>query len=236
MSGSESSAPAGSATTPAEALSFTVHGMPSPELGLDRRRVVRGRLRMLLILLACAAPVVASYFTYYVIRPQGRTNYATLISPSRGLPADLALTDLNGHAVPAASLKGQWLLVTVSDGACDAACERRVYLQRQLREMVGRDSDRVDRVWFVTGAATPSPRQLEAAALTGGLTVLRADRTAIARWLEPAAGQALEDHLYLVDPMGEWMMRAPADVAPAKFKRDLERLLRASSSWDRAGR
>ena len=52
---------------------------------------------------------------------------------------------------------------------------------------------------------------------------------------QPAAGQALEDHLYLVDPMGEWMMRVPADPEPAKVKRDLDRLLRASASWDRAG-
>jgi hypothetical protein len=31
-------------------------------------------------------------------------------------------------------------------------------------------------------------------------------------------------------------MRAPVSPDPAKLKRDLERLLRASSSWDRAGR
>ena len=44
------------------------------------------------------------------------------------------------------------------------------------------------------------------------------------------------DHLYVVDPMGEWMMRMPADPSPQKVKRDLDRLLRASASWDRAGR
>lgn len=49
----------------------------------------------------------------------------------------------------------------------------------------------------------------------------------------------MADHLYVVDPMGNWMMRFPAamDTAgAAKAKRDLERLLRASSSWDEAGR
>ena len=52
----------------------------------------------------------------------------------------------------------------------------------------------------------------------------------------PAPGQALEDHLYIVDPLGEWMMRAPADADPNKLKRDIDRLLRASASWDKAGR
>jgi hypothetical protein len=86
MSGSDSSAPN---STVAEAVSFTVHRPPEPTLA--RSRVLGGRLRMLLVLLACAAPVIASYLTYYVIRPEGRTNYGTLISPSRALPADLAL-------------------------------------------------------------------------------------------------------------------------------------------------
>ena len=58
----------------------------------------------------------------------------------------------------------------------------------------------------------------------------------LAAWLQPDAGHALEEHLYVVDPMGEWMMRVPAQPDPAKVKRDLERLLRVSAGWDRAGR
>ena len=66
--------------------------------------------------------------------------------------------------------------------------------------------------------------------------MLRVDAPRLARWLAARAGQALEDHLYIVDPMGDWMMRAPAEADPAKLKRDLEKLLRASACWDRAGR
>lgn len=234
MSGSESSAPAGSAAP--EALSFTVHSMPQPSLADRRARVLGGRLRLLTVLLACAAPVIASYLTYYVIRPDGRTNYGELIQPSRSWPADLALRDLAGQPVAPAALRGQWLLVTVGDASCDAACEARLYMQRQLREMLGRERDRIDRVWLITGSGTPAPALREAIEATGAVWALRADHEAVARWLAPAPGQALEDHLYIVDPMGEWMMRMPADPTPQKIKRDLDRLLRASSSWDRAGR
>ena len=213
-----------------------MHDMPAPNLATDRRRVVSGRLRMLLVLLACAAPVVASYFTYYVIRPEGRSNYGTLIQPSRSLPADLVLRAMDGTPVDPASLRGQWLLVIVSDARCDAACEQRVYLQRQLREMLGRERDRVDRVWLVTGDGDPAPALVHAANATAGLTMLRTERAALAAWLAPETGHALEDHVYIVDPMGEWMMRSPATPEPPKLKRDLDRLLRASSSWDRAGR
>ena len=70
-------------------------------------------------------------------------------------------------------------------------------------------------------------------------TVLRVPQAALADWLQPAAGHTLNEHLYLVDPMGHWMMRFPADLDKAgagKARRDLERLLRASSSWDQPGR
>ena len=67
-------------------------------------------------------------------------------------------------------------------------------------------------------------------------TVLRTDRAALGQWLAPAPGRALEDHLYLVDPRGDWMMRVPVDADPARLKRDIDKLLRASASWDRPGR
>jgi hypothetical protein len=218
---------------------MTVHSLATPDLAdpreIERNRTLRGRVRMLLVLLVCAAPVIASYFTYFVIRPEGRTNYGELILPTRSLPA-LPLRTLDGAEVAAGTLRGQWLLVVVAPSACDAGCQGRLFMQRQLREMLGRERDRLDKVWFVTDNA-PLAVPLRAAVDAGpAMTALRVDREALARWLAPTAGQALEDHLYLVDPMGEWMMRMPARAEPSRVKRDLERLLRASASWDTAGR
>ena len=68
------------------------------------------------------------------------------------------------------------------------------------------------------------------------VTTLRVPRERLAAWLSPEPGQALEDHLYLVDPMGEWMMRMPPGPDPGRVKRDLERVLRAAASWDLPGR
>jgi hypothetical protein len=237
MSGSNSSAPgSGSPAETASPLSFTVHSMPAPGLDAVARRTASGRLKMLLVLLVCAAPVVASYLTYFVIRPQGRSNYSELIEPLRPIPAALSLADLQGRVVEARSLRGQWLIVVVSGGACDATCERLLWLQRQLRETLGRDRDRVDKIWLVNDAQPLRPQTLEAVTAGVAATVLRADPTALSEWLEPARGHALEQHLYLVDPMGNWMMRVPADPQPAKLKRDVEKLLRASAGWDKPGR
>lgn len=219
---------------------MTVHSVRAPQLAdaaesPDPQRRRLGRWKMLLVLLMCAAPVVASYFTYYVVRPEGRTNYGTLILPTRSMP-DLALRTLEGAPVTAASLRWQWLLMVVAPAACDEACQKQLFMQRQLREMLGRERDRLDKVWLVTDAAEPS-LALRAAMQAGVPTqVLRVDATALTQWLQPEAGHALHEHLYVVDPMGEWMLRLPANADPARVKRDLIKLLRASSFWDTPGR
>lgn len=219
-----------------EPLGLTVHSLPVPQeaVASDSRRTRLGRLKMLAVLAVCAAPVVASYLTYYVIRPEGRRNYGELVE-QRQLPAATA-TALDGGNVALRSLRGQWLLVSVSGSECSAACERHLYLQRQLRESLGKDKDRVDWVWLVTDGK-PVREALRPALAQA--TVLRLDPAQLGHWLSPATGHALADHLYLVDPMGNWMMRFPADLELAtapKAKRDLERLLRASAGWDQPGR
>jgi hypothetical protein len=236
MSGTKLSNPA--AVPDAEPLQLTVHALPRADLAGDeaRRRTALGRAKMLLVLLVCAAPVVASYLTFYVLRPEARTNYATLIEPMRAVPAELPLTDLDGRGVRAATLKGQWLLVVVGRGACDAQCEQRLFMQRQLREMAGSEHDRIDKVWLVIDDAPIAPALRAALAAAPAVQVLRVPGPALAQWLAPESGESLESHLYVVDPMGQWMMRAPPQAEPSKLRRDIDRLLRASASWDRPGR
>nr|WP_235971239.1 hypothetical protein [Azohydromonas caseinilytica] len=209
--------------------------MPRPELDAQARRTHSGRIKMLLVLLVCASPVIASYFTYFVVRPEGRSNYAALIEPPRPLPS-LALRTLDGRAVPAESLKGQWLLVVTGSGDCDAACEKLLYLQRQLREMTGRERGRIDKLWLLTDSQMPPAAVQKAVLDAGAAQILRADAVQLAQWLQPAPGESMASHLYIVDPMGQWMMRAPARPDPTRLKRDLERLLRASAGWDHEGR
>jgi hypothetical protein len=218
-------------------LDLAVHALPEmPGLPTDSEMRTRwGRWKMTLIMLVCAAPVLASYLAYYVVRPEARRHFGQLVEPQRPLP-DVAATSLEGRPVNLRSLKGQWLLLSVSQAGCDDPCQRQLYLQRQLRESLGKDRDRVDWVWLVSDAAVPPAAILPA---VKSATVLRLPRARLETWLEAAPGHAIEEHLYLVDPMGNLMMRFPArlDVEGAgKAKKDIERVLRASSSWDLPGR
>ncbi|WP_243457706.1 SCO family protein [Ottowia testudinis] len=211
--------------------------MPSPGGAAlqDARRTRAGRWQMLLLALVCAAPVIASYLSYYVLRPEGRRSFGELIASQPAIPTTGG-TDLNGQPFDLAALRGQWLLVSVAGGACDGGCQNNLYLQRQLRESLGREKDRLDWVWLVSDDVRV-PENLRPA--LNQATVVRVPADTLARWLAPAAGHQLSEHLYVVDPMGHWMMRFPPQLDKAtagKAKRDLERLLRASASWDRAGR
>lgn len=238
MSGSKSSPPS---EVPAigpshldEPLSLTVHSMP--HLGSDAvhqsGNTRSAKLKLLFLLLVSLAPVLVSYFTYYVVRPEGRRNHGELIEPQRDMPA-LVGQDVRGQALPLHQLKDQWLLISVANIACDESCEKHLYLSRQLRESLGKDKDRLDWVWIPTGEGEVPARLL--AGLTGA-QVVRLAESDIGAWLQPARGHKLADHLYVVDPMGNWMMRFPANAEPAKVRKDLERLMRGSASWDLAGR
>ncbi len=227
-----------------DAVQLSVHGLPSSAVAnavdgstppLSPERVRAGRLKMLLVLLICAAPVVASYLTYYVIRPQGRTNHGDLIMPPVPMPADdqLVLRKADGQIVPVSALKGQWLFVTVAGGQCDAPCERQLFLQRQIREALGKEKDRVDRLWIIPDG---QPMRAALGPAMQGASVLSADGKQLATWLKPQTGHALQDHWYLIDPRGQWMMRFAPKTEPRQVFKDLTRLLRAAGAGDEAGR
>ena len=217
-----------------EPLGLTVHSLPQPGAALKRQQVL-GRWKMLMVLAACAAPVVASYFTYFVVRPGASTAYSSLIQPAVPMPDVLALTP-GGQPQPLRGLAGQWLLVVVGDAACPEECERRLFMQRQLREMTGREADRIEKVWLVLDDAPIRPALLQALQATPAMTILRLPRAVAQAWLQAAPGQQLQDHLYIVDPLGDWMMRAPAQADPSRLKGDIGRLLKASAGWDKPGR
>jgi hypothetical protein len=218
-------------------LGLTVHSMPVPDQGLAQGsgRTRLGRWKMVLVMSVCAAPVVASYFTYYIVRPDARSSFGALVEPQRPLP-DVVGERLDGKALNLQALKGQWLLVSTAQAACDADCAQRLYLQRQLRETLGKEKSRLDWVWLVSDAG---PVRQELLPGLEQAVVLRVPAATLTTWLVPDAANAPQDHLYVVDPMGNLMMRFPANLTPdmaLKAKRDLDRLLRASASWDEAGR
>lgn len=189
----------------------------------DTRRS-RGRRKLLAVLAVCAAPVIASYLTYYLVKPSGRTNYGTLIDPQRDLTG-LQGTELDGGRFELSSLKGRWVLLTVDSGNCEKACQDKLYAIRQVRLTTGKDRERVERVLLLTDSGVPADPVLEG---HEGLKVARIPPEAGKRFFPLPAGSPLSGHIYIVDPLGNLMMRFPMNADPNRMKKDLAKLLRAS--------
>ena len=170
----------------------------------------RGRRKLLLLAAFFALPVAASFLIWWLDLAPGATgNYGMLISPR---PVALA---------PVAALKGRWILVQFDGGACGEACERKLYLMRQVRRAQGPEMQRIERLWLVTDGVVPHAELL--AAIEGTVVAPAGD----AARAFPAEGSPRE-HVYLIDPLGNLMMRFPRDPDPMRVIKDLRRLLRAS--------
>ncbi|MCO5100857.1 MAG: cytochrome C oxidase subunit I [Burkholderiaceae bacterium] len=187
------------------------------------RKRAAGRLKLLALLLLLASPIAASYYTYYVLRPDGRTNYGTLIEQR---PVDsLGGAPVVGDVRTLGELRGRWVMLVVAPSDCDEDCRLRLYHVRQVRLTAGKERDRVVRVWLLPDAGMPDPALL---AEHEGLLVIRVPGQQIATKLPATATTSVSDHIWLIDPMGHLMMRFPRDADPSRIKKDLAKVLRAS--------
>jgi len=147
--------------------------------------------------------VLASLAYHFEWVKGGETsNYGTLLEPKPVSAPGLA------------QLRGKWVLVTADAAACDAYCERKLYFMRQVRRAQNREVERVARLWLITDGGTPRPEVV--AAIEG------------TRIEKSAPGDFASDHIYLVDPLGNLMMRYPRDPDPSRMIKDLQRLLKYS--------
>jgi hypothetical protein len=155
--------------------------------------------------------VAAGWIAWWLDLAPGKTaNYGTLLAPR-----PLAVGAL-------AQLRGKWVLVQLDGGACASACERKHYAMRQVRRAQGREMRRVERLWIVTDAAAP---RVELLAAIEGTHIAPGGGALAAQF---PAERAPSEHIYLVDPLGNLMLRFPADPDPARMVKDLQRLLKYS--------
>lgn len=200
--------------------------VPQPSASNDDARRRIGRWKMLAVVAVCAAPLIASYLTYYVIKPQSRNNYGALIDPRQYPIPDLGSSAIDGSPARLEDYKGKWVMLQVDGGDCGETCQNKLLTMRQLRLMQGKEMDRIERVWLVTDRtpiATLLLREYD------GTDILRVDAGKLQSWLPADAGTTARDHIYLIDPLGNLMMRFPKDPDPGKMKKDISKLLRASS-------
>lgn len=199
-------------------------------MSLDAGQLRARNLRMVAGLAALFfVPLLASAWLYYGTswRPGGHTNHGELIQPPRPLPpVDLPRIALGGElAVPDPTLfRSKWTLVYIGDGSCDASCRATLYVMRQTRLALGAEMTRLARVFLVTGNCCAKDYLAHQHA---GITILDASGSASAPLLGRFPGDRAHT-LYIVDPLGNLMMRYDVRRDPRGLLVDLRRLLELS--------
>jgi hypothetical protein len=167
-------------------------------------------------------PLLVSFWMYYGggWRPAGQSNYGELITPAVPL-GEVTLQDAQGAAVTLPFKT--WTLVYIGAGACDEACRNALVVMRQTRLSLNKDMTRIERVWLATGECCDRA-YLESE--QPGLVALDASRADALLALFPAG--AREHSIFVVDPLGNLMMRHDARNAPKGLLADLKKLLKLS--------
>jgi hypothetical protein len=174
-----------------------------------------GRRTLLGVAALFFVPLALAFGLYYGTgwRPGRSTNHGELIVPARPLPGDPKIW--HGH----------WTLVYAGSGVCAAACERALYTMRQTRLALGRDMTRVERVRLATEECCDTDRLQNEGA---GLVTLDARATAGSALLRSFPADDLATAIFVVDPLGNLMMRFDSRENPKGLLQDLTQLLRLS--------
>jgi hypothetical protein len=185
---------------------------------------------MLLLLGAVSlAPFIGSLLLYYFWKPQNFTNYGELI-PAVQLTG-VTIPARHGEPLRVDELGGKWVFLMTDSGHCDDYCQSKLYVMRQIRLTQGKDRQRIERVWVIPDGVRPPPDIN--VAYQGTRTILSAGEDFLRRL--PASASP-RDHIYLIDPFGNLMMRFPRNADPQRMKKDIDKLMKVSDGWVQTGK
>lgn len=182
----------------------------------------RTRKRKLLLLMALMiAPIALSYLLFFWGGPSGSVNYGELIDV-KVLP-DVALRKTDGVTFNISQLRGKWIMLVVDSGMCDESCRKKLYFMRQVRLMQKTKMERIERVWLIDDDKIPKSGIMKD---FKGTVLINAKGSEMLKAIPAKISQ--HDHIYMIDPLGNLMMRFPKDVDPSRMAKDLKRLLKVS--------
>lgn len=189
------------------------------------------RRTLIIVLLLFFLPSVAATLLYTSgWRPQGMVNNGELISPVKPI-VNIHLQSIDGKAVEFSDLRGKWTMVYFDSSACSEACMKQIFFMRQIHLSKGKDMDRIQRVMILSDS-----KEIESLGKKlieyPQMKVLKGDKTTLSLLLNTFEIDEVGDpqrNIYLVDPLGNLMMRYKPGVEPAGMRKDLERLLKYSN-------
>jgi len=185
----------------------------------------RGRRQLLIVAAVFLLPVAGAFALYYgkLWRPAGSSSKGELIEPARPL-AVAGLRHADGTPADASVFQDKWTLLYIGDGACDADCRTALVFARQSRLALNNEMTRVQRIFLATGHCCAN--EYFKAELPGLIALDASSPEAQAFLAQFPADRAKS--LFIVDPLGNLMMRHDASHTSKDLLEDLKKLLKLS--------
>jgi len=181
----------------------------------------KSRLQLGFIAVVFLGPLVVAAWLYNQGEshvPSGRTNSGALLEPI------VSVSDYLSALAVAGQQGRSWLLIYANTAHCDDPCRSALYTYRQARLMLGKEMDRVRRV-FLHGDSLPDTVFL-AEEHPGLITIEDSSLSGLLNNKRPA--ELLAGGYFLIDPHGNLVMYFQPDLDPAKMVDDIKHLLRLS--------
>jgi len=192
----------------------------------------RKRISLVLLFSLFLAPLLLAILLFYIFpdwRPAGTSNHGQLVTPVRPLPP-FQMETLAGEQLDETILRGKWTLVYLLQGACDKSCAEQLYNIRQVRLAQGKNIDRLQRLLVWENSTVSGEDQAELQKHFPGLLImpLKNQQALVQVFSLDEQKPMAARRVYLVDPLGNLMMRYEPDDEPKGMIKDLERLLKYS--------
>ena len=180
------------------------------------------------VVIAFVLPVVGAYTLYFTgYTPSAFTNKGELIQPVVDVEA-LALVDESNEALLRDDItQRKWQMIYFAGAACDQACNDALYKIRQVNTAVGKNAYRLRRT--IVHLDRPDAAFVELiAAEYPQARQLYADRQAVMTALQAIGPRLDANEIYLMDPLGNIMMRFTDDMPGKWLIHDLNKLFKVS--------
>lgn len=156
------------------------------------------------------------------------SNLGELVTPVRPLGA-LEFDLLGGEKVGIEDYSGKWLVLGIAGAECNKPCMHNLYMMRQTRKALAKNRFRVRRAMVFSG----KPELLQD--IVGdyeGTDVWLGPSDSIRKLLDvlDLEDQGLDGRLFIVDPLGNVMMRYKPETDPKDLLKDLQRLMKVSKA------
>jgi cytochrome oxidase Cu insertion factor (SCO1/SenC/PrrC family) len=177
------------------------------------------------VVLAFVAPVVLAYVMYFTRAISTYTNHGEILNPLVDI-SKFELKDESGKAIDREQFTRQWVLISFVGKDCDGKCNARLYDSRQVHKSLGDDQERIDRMII---HLEPPSEELTNLISTEYPKVINVygDEQKISDALGEKA-QLRNNVIYIMDPIGNVMMRFTQDQSKKDLKADLKKLLKVS--------